>query len=551
MTASCRYHIRPRTLIPALLFIIVLCLSAYTTWQTSNYCLDGDASSELVLANHLNEIGKPLSSDWYYSSELRVLNTNLIYAPLFSVFSDWTMVRFVGAMIMQGLLVLSFLYLCRQAKLSAGAFFLGASLLLLPVSTAYGRFVLYHSYYMPHIALSFTIIALFMACMRHLKQRRLPGAFIRFCFLCALSLGSGLGGIRQGVVTHVPLLFLLMVFLFQEAKETPLPEAIRTHASGILVAAAAAAAFALGYIVNVRYLSSWFTFSDYSTLMIDLLDPLKLPDILFGLLHTFGFRDELRVLSALGILSLSAVFSIGFFLVRSILLLCNRERSNTPAHRFIGLFFLSALTVLLVVFLLVDSGWYYPLYLLPATIWFIPLLAILYDGMPDHAMQLTRADACLLLTAVLLFANGFANAAFFASNGKHFAQRYEGVGYEDMTLAKKLQKPVEFLVENGYELGYSQFWTANPVTEMSDGKIKMINLLVHQYNRPLSVHDFLMLHSTHYMEADKTFLLLPAFYNKAYVEMEIYDANALVYDDGEFFIYHFDNPAVIRDYTNW
>jgi len=540
-----------KTLIPAFLFVIVLCLSFYTTWQTSLYCLDGDASSELVLAHHLNETGQVLSRDWYYSSELRVLNTQLVYAPLFSIFSDWTMVRFTGAMIMQGLLVLSFFYLGRQAKLSWGARFLGGALLLLPVSTAYGRFVLYHSYYMPHIALSFAIVALFMSCMRHLTNRRKLHAFVRFALLGALSLGSGLGGVRQGVVTHVPLLFLLVVFLFQDAKDKSLSDVIKTHACGILIAAAASAAFALGYIVNVRYLSSWFVFSDYSTLMIDLLDPLKLPDILFGLLHSFGFRDNLRALSVLGILSVSAVFSLVFFLVRSVLLLNQRERTHSPAHRLVGLFFLSALTVMLSVFLLIDSGWYYPLYLLPATIWFIPLLSVLYDAMPARAAQLTRADACLLLTVVLLFANGFANAAFFATGGKLFAQRYEGVGYEDMTLAQKLQKPVEFLLENGYELGYSQFWSSNPVTEMSDGKIKMINLLVHQYNRPLVIHEFLMQRSTFSQEADKVFLLLPAFYNKAYVDMEIYSEDSLVYNDGEFFIYHFDDPSVIQQFVSW
>jgi len=120
-----------------------------------------------------------------------------------------------------------------------------------------------------------------------------------------------------------------------------------------------------------------------------------------------------------------------------------------------------------------------------------------------------------------------------------------------MTLAQKLQKPVEFLLENGYELGYSQFWSSNPVTEMSDGKIKMINLLVHQYNRPLVIHEFLMQRSTFSQEADKVFLLLPAFYNKAYVDMEIYSEDSLVYNDGEFFIYHFDDPSVIQQFVSW
>jgi len=193
MSASSKSRPSLKTLIPAFLFVIVLCLSFYTTWQTSLYCLDGDASSELVLAHHLNETGRILSSDWYYSTELRVLNTQLVFAPLFSIFSDWTMVRFVGAMILQGLLVLSFFYLGRQAKLSWGARFLGGALLLLPVSTSYGRIVLYHSYYMPHIILGFMIVALFLSTLNHWNNRHIRIASLRLALLCALSFGSGLG----------------------------------------------------------------------------------------------------------------------------------------------------------------------------------------------------------------------------------------------------------------------------------------------------------------------------------------------------------------------
>ena len=48
---------------------------------------DSDISSEMVLANLLAEEGSVLSQNWYYSTELRVLNTNLVFAPLFHIFS--------------------------------------------------------------------------------------------------------------------------------------------------------------------------------------------------------------------------------------------------------------------------------------------------------------------------------------------------------------------------------------------------------------------------------------------------------------------------------
>ncbi len=550
-TASAFRRAGKKTCIPALLFALAIVLTVFTTWQTSLYCLDGDTSSELVLAHHLNETGQLFSRDWYYSSELRVLNTQLVFAPLFSVFSDWHMVRFTGTLILQALLVLSFFYLGRQAKLSWGARFLGGALLLLPVSATYGRFVLYQAYYIPHIAIGFTVVALFLSVMRHHQARRLPSAFIRLALLCALSLVSGLGGVRQGVATHGPLVFLLLVLCFQEAKDPPLLSVIRKNRGSLCVACAAAAAFALGYIINSRYLSSAFSFRDYNTLTLGVVGAENLSDILFGLLHFFGFREEVRLLSVLGILSLGAVFSFVVCAAWGAALLCGRQKSVSPAHRMISLFALSATFVMLCVYLLVELNWYYALYLLPAIVWFIPLIGAAFDAIPDRAGMLRRGDVCMLLSILLIAANGFVNSAFFATQGKLFPQRYHGIGYENMTLGEQLQAPVAYLQENGYDYGYAEFWTSSPITEISDGSIDTVNLLINYYNRPLVRYEHLMQPSLYDKQSDKAFLLLTSYYDRAYATMPYEYKGEKVYDDGEFVIYGFEDPAVIRNYTSW
>lgn len=547
-TASAFRRAGKKTLIPALLFALSIVLTVFVTWQTAQSCLDGDASSELVLAQHLNETGRILSSDWYYSTELRVLNTQLVFAPLFSLFSDWTMVRFTGALILQATLVLSFFYLCRQAKLSWGARFLGGALLLLPVSVGYGRIVLYHNYYMPHITISFLITALFMSVIRCRKAGH-RSACIRLFALCALSFGSGLGGVRQGMITHIPILLLLFVLFFQESMKRPLFASLKDHWRGIAVSLCAFFAFLTGYAVNARFLSSRFFFRSYNDLTLRLIDPGKLSDVLFGCLHAFGFRQDIPVLSISGILSLTAVFSFSFCVVRGALLLSDDQHS--PAHRFLGLLFPCAMLVMLSVFLLIDSAWHYLLYFLPVTVWSVVLLAMLYDQMPSQAIQFKTTHVLALLTAICLTANGLVNAAFFASTGKLFSQPYTGVGSSDILLAGKLEKPVEFLLENDYELGYAEFWYANTVTEISDGAISAINLIFNHYNRPLVIHEWLMLESTLKMQTDKVFLLLSHQDDRLYQLVPMDEKGEKVYDDGEFVIYHFDDPSPIRDYTGW
>jgi len=550
--SACRFRRAGlKTWIPVVFFAVVVCLSFFTTWQATQYCLDGDASSELVLAHHLNETGKLLARDWYYSSELRVLNTNLIFAPLFSVFSDWHMVRFTGAMIMQALLVLSFFYLCRQAKLSMGARFLGGSLLLLPFCVTYGRNVLYQTFYMPHLTFGFLIVALYLAMMKHLEASRKAQSAIRFLLLLALSFGTGLGGPRQIIITHGPLMLVLLILLYQDAKDKPVSAVIRAHLPKILLMGIALCAFVAGYFVNIRYLLSRYSFDEFHNLTTNLRNPEALEAILFALLHSFGYRKGIRILSLLGILSASAVFSCICCLSRSIHLLKNKESDRSPERRMLSLFPLCALFVMLCVFVFINDHWFYILYIIPVTVWFIPMIAAHYDAMPEHPARLMRADVCMLLSIVFLAGNGLANAAYFATNGQVFSQTYEGQHFSDIQLAKKLETPVSYLIENDYELGYAEFWYSNPVTEISDGKLTMINMLINQYNRPLVRYEFLMQPSVFDRQADKVFLLLTQYHNRAYATMPYEDKGELVYQDENFVIYHFDDPELIRDYTSW
>ena len=55
--------------------------------------INSDMSSEMVLAKQLAEEGKwMLSDNWYYSTELRVVNTQLISAFIFRFTDNWQLV---------------------------------------------------------------------------------------------------------------------------------------------------------------------------------------------------------------------------------------------------------------------------------------------------------------------------------------------------------------------------------------------------------------------------------------------------------------------------
>ena len=69
----------------ALMFVIyIVYLNAHATQH-----LDSDMSSEMVLAKLLAGEGGILSENWYYSTELRVLNIQIVLSFFFRIFSPF------------------------------------------------------------------------------------------------------------------------------------------------------------------------------------------------------------------------------------------------------------------------------------------------------------------------------------------------------------------------------------------------------------------------------------------------------------------------------
>jgi len=67
-------------------------------------------SAEMMLAKSCESKNTFLSSEWCYSTELRLLKTQLIMAPLFKAFHDWSVIRTIGNIILYVILICSYTY---------------------------------------------------------------------------------------------------------------------------------------------------------------------------------------------------------------------------------------------------------------------------------------------------------------------------------------------------------------------------------------------------------------------------------------------------------
>ena len=481
-----------------LIFILAAAICFSTTVATSLNLLDSDASSELILANHLHETGNVLSDDWYYSTELRVLNTQLIFAPLFGLFSSWRRVRLAGTLLLQLILVASYGYMIWQAGRDKKTFFLGSAMLLLPICVSYGRLVLTHAYYIPHIAISFFTIGHFLGCMNALKKQgraRIICLTVYLLLYLSLSLGGALGGFRQPAVTQAPLCLLALVVLWKARSKDQRREGMQL----LVLALCGTAAALVGLKINEHW-HGIYRFASFGQAELNLISPENFHDFLFGLLHQFGFRRGIPAISLLGLLSIAAIGVCVYFLFNCVRTVRDEALAETAGINVLRLMLPCGMMVGMALFVLNVSPRDSERYLIPYSVWLIPLLCEMIFHCPVRRLMAYGVCAVCLC-------NGVVNARFLAEpTSRH--QHYEGLTWTDTQSVERYSPIRDYLLAEGYDLGYCTFWNGNLLTEMSDGQLRFCNLDVDEDTDKLIHYNWLMLESNRSRPAQKPFLLL-------------------------------------------
>lgn len=520
--------------IPKIFFFFCVGFSIIITYFTTQICIDSDASSELVLAEHLSKTCQILSTDWFYSTELRVINTQLIYTPLFWIFDDWHMVRFFGALILQGILILSFYFYTHLLDIEKNTFYICSALYLLPVSVCYGRIALYNCYYIPHIVLSLIIVGLIFA----KKNSRKPSSkCARLLSLFIVSFLGGLGGIRQLMMTHIPAILAVLIYYFIDDYINKSDDHVFERKRCAFIVRAVCSTFfsCIGFMINKLYFAQNYSFKDYSTNTIKILNE-SLDQVLYGYFHHFGFRDEIKLLSVTGVLSaLGVVLGIYCFIVSLYRIIRYKKEANVQ-NTLPFVFFIAYTVVMLFVFFIVGDGYSFVLYFTPIVIWMIPIFVLEMRNVPKHLSLLNLKKILPYIMVVIIFINGFVNSAFLIS-GKIFEQKYEGLGYKTYNARSYITPAVSFLQENGYDLGYAGFWNSNISTEISNGKIKMINVNMNFNDGTIYYYDWLTLKSNRSLVNKKKFILLSVDEYYKLTKNEELQKCEIVYRDDYYVIY--------------
>ncbi|WP_315330384.1 hypothetical protein [Treponema socranskii] len=172
-------------------FIAAAFLTAVCAFSRCIQNMDSDMASEIMLAKECFTHKTFWPRSWYYSTEFRLLNTQLIAAPLFAFTSSWITVKVVSAIILCFALPLSLWFLLGTLGVKTLWIKLLCTLFVfVPWSRVMWGMVQFGNYYIPHIAMSFVYIGFFLSLAYSKLSEKKRKTFCILFFALALISGA-------------------------------------------------------------------------------------------------------------------------------------------------------------------------------------------------------------------------------------------------------------------------------------------------------------------------------------------------------------------------
>ena len=408
-----------------------------------------------MLSNLLAQDGGILSDRWFYSTELRVLNTQLIFSLLFRITNNWMLVRLLGTVIMWCLLLLCVFYFCKTMGISKYFPILGI-LLLIPYSEQYFLYVLMGTYYIPHIAIGFLTLGL---TFQTYDEHRTKVKVLLVITNSILALIAGMGGIRELFILYLPLFIasiILFVMEFFRKKAIPQKSIFSLSLSCLLLLSSSG-----GYIINHIYLNHKYSFQNFDSVKYQYFNFDKLQDLINGFLYFHGYRKERSLFSLYTLCNVTCVIIL-FLLVIGILWYKKHWDNLSNKIKLLSVFYAVSVLMLIALYIMTDMNYLHRYWIL-SLIWELPLIIIWYKEstciIKSHVIAYIIGLLCLCSTIIY---HGYIK---FEQNFLEFYPN--NIVREDI---------ITCLIENEYYQGYASFWNANVMTELSNGKIEVWSL---------------------------------------------------------------------------
>ena len=402
--------------------------------------VDADMSSELLLSRILAKENRILTPNWYYSTELRVLNTQLFYAFFFKLTSNWHLVRILSWISMYLMLIMVYGLLCKAMKCEK-YFACTAVFLIIPFSLGYFRYVLAGAYYIPHIAITFASLALTEKYLD--SDEKSARIFLGANFVLAVI--AGMGGPRQLMILYMPLAIVALVNWYEHREQQ---NALRKLAGILFVVMGGA----IGYKINTGYLAKRYSFQQWNSMKFVKLSFDRLARIINGFFIACGYQTG--EMFSKKVLITNCVCALWLIVTIGLVYYAIRYKEKVTEKYFRMAVFHAAVLVIYVLLYLFTNMSYKDRYNLPIVILTAPLIA---SAAENFELESWKKNSLLGIFVLLVCASGM---IFYCGQGK-----------KDET--RELRAIQKQMVNQGYMEGYASPWKSNVVVELSNGEMEM------------------------------------------------------------------------------
>lgn len=433
----------------ALTGVTLLCLILYFVIFPDNL-MHSDMAAEVILSKLLADEGCLLSTNWFYSTEIRIVYTHLIMTPLFWFISDYGTVKLISIIIFDLLLGAAFYFTAKEFELKGANLWISMALLFAPLSNEYLDMMFLGCFYTSQVICTYLVLKFFYK----EKPARPVAGMIKFGLLSLGALILGLSGLRYLASLYLPLVAAVIFSYGFDGKE----ERHGSLFSKFLLSLFMTGFAGVGFLINKFYLAAHYSFDNTSG--VSFVPLLEVPDRFMAslrmMLEFFGYRD-LPVVTPLGMVN-AVKFAFFLFMIYVVWYLTKHRYELLDKKERLFLYYFYACFLLNWYMLVFTDVLQQYRYWIPVYVTGVLLVGIYFKKGKSKTEYFKPALAVLAVVTVL---------------SSLYGELWQDTKYND---CEKRYGYMEFLLENRYTFGYATFWNSSVTEYLSNGEIHVGNL---------------------------------------------------------------------------
>lgn len=451
--------------------------------------MDSDIASEVLLGKEMLVEHKIFPTGWFYSTELRILNIQLLIAPLIKFTGNMLLSKSIANFILLILFCSTYYYLMKSLEINKTYSLLILVVIISPISNGLMYDLYSGAFYTSYLIFIMLNIVLWNSINNKCIEKKKK--IILYIISIILSFSLGIQGTRLLANLYIPLLIMDLILIWLDIKDNKnMKFNYKTIFNRVFMSSSMFICSFLGLAFSRKILSKTFHYTDLGVQTFVNVNEIGNRFFLSisSILTLFGTVANGKVISINGIISaINLIFVILLFVVSYKLLKSHKYLSN-PRKALVIFFWVSFLmnTYFLIFTNILITDRYY----VDSMVLLFPILGIYFDEFKNKFLPIEKFTLAFFVSICILCSQ--------------YNVIYKGFIKTDNSQDK--YNVINFLKKNNLNFGYATFWNANVLNVLSNGKVEIANI-----NGSLN-GSYLWLTPARYYKTEfhhgKTFLLL-------------------------------------------